>query len=546
MAASLAHHDTGQYLHAAALEEMASAALLVGNNGLVFSANRRARALLNCDPAPGVPLEELFARCGLEGRLWVGDRNEGAPLANMTMSDGRVVQAEACSLSTGGSIVTLADISTYVREAERARIDALTGLSNRAGLHGTLAALLERGEPVALFYLDLDRFKNVNDTLGHQIGDSLLRKASERLAGLVEPADIAARLGGDEFAVVKHGRLDLQDAAAFASRLVDLLGRTYVIDGHMLNVGASVGVAFAPSDGSTGDDLLKSADLALYRAKAEGRGRFVCFEPEMEASMQARRAIELDLRRALALKEFELVYQPQIELMTHEVGGFEALLRWNNAERGAVAPGAFIPIAEETGLIVPIGEWVLRTACRAAAEWSQPLSVAVNLSPLQFRSSNLTQTVVSALANSGLEPSRLELEITEGALMDDTETVVSVLKNLRALGVRVSMDDFGTGYSSLSYLQKFPFDKIKIDQSFVRDMSHNEEAGAIVRAVARLGSSLGMKVTAEGVETEEQLAAIRAEGCNQVQGYLTGRPMAVAEAAALIDRARLTQARNYA
>jgi diguanylate cyclase (GGDEF)-like protein len=382
--------------------------------------------------------------------------------------------------------------------------------------------------------VDLDRFKIVNDSLGHPIGDALLRKVSERLLGLAAEGDTVARLGGDEFVIIKPGLTDVADAEALAGRVVDLVGRAYALEGHMLNIGASVGIAMSPANGCGADALLKNADLALYSAKAEGRGRFRFFEPEMDARMQARRAIELDLRRALALKEFALEYQPQIDLQNQELVGFEALLRWRSAARGTVSPASFIPIAEEIGLIVPIGEWVLRTACMEAARWSRPLAVAVNLSPLQFRSANLVATVVSALANSGLDPSRLELEITEGALMEDTDDVVTTLKRMRNLGVRVSMDDFGTGYSSLSYLQKFPFDKIKIDQSFVREMSHNEEAAAIVRAVARLGASLGMTTTAEGVETEEQLAAIRAEGCSQVQGYLTGRPMSGEGAAALV------------
>jgi EAL domain-containing protein (putative c-di-GMP-specific phosphodiesterase class I) len=283
--------------------------------------------------------------------------------------------------------------------------------------------------------------------------------------------------------------------------------------------------------------LLRNADLALYRAKADGRGRFRFFEPSMDARMQARRALELDLRRALALKQFHLAYQPQICLSTGAVVGCEALLRWSSPTRGAVSPAEFIPIAEETGLIVAIGEWVLRTATHDAARWAQPVSVAVNLSPLQFRSQTLVDTVLSALANAGLPATRLEIEITEGALMEETQAVVTILRSLRDLGVRVSMDDFGTGYSSLAYLQKFPFDKIKIDQSFVRAMGDNAEAGAIVRAVAALGASLGMKTTAEGVETPEQLAAIRAEGCTEVQGYLTGRPMADADIAALLAQA---------
>ena len=303
----------------------------------------------------------------------------------------------------------------------------------------------------------------------------------------------------------------------------------------MLNVGVSVGIALAPADGRDADALLKHADLALYRAKAEGRGTYRFFEPAMNAQMQARRSLEIDLRRALALKQFDLAFQPQIQLETGQVTGFEALLRWNHPERGPVSPALFIPLAEEIGLIVGIGEWALRAACREAASWAQPAAIAVNLSPVQFRGGKLVETVMNVLAQTGLDPARLELEITEGALLENTEGVLGVLNGLRALGVKISMDDFGTGYSSLSYLQKFPFDKIKIDQSFVRGMEGNAECGAIVRAIARLGASLGMRTTAEGVETASQLDAIRAEGCTEVQGYLTGRPMPASQAAALLS-----------
>ena len=394
------------------------------------------------------------------------------------------------------------------------------------------------GEPFAVLCIDLDRFKAVNDTLGHPVGDALLRKVGERLSKAAREGDVVARLGGDEFAVIQVGTDQPTASEALAARLVDLIGRTYVVDGHMLNIGASVGVALAPSDGDDADALLKHADLALYRAKADGRGVFRFFETGMDARMQARRSLEIDLRKALALKEFELAYQPQVRSEDGAVSGFEALLRWRHPERGAVSPADFIPLAEEIGLITPIGEWVLRTACAEAATWPDSVSLAVNVSPVQFRGAKLVDTVTSALARSGLAPSRLELEITEGALLDNTDTVLKVLNSLRDLGVRISMDDFGTGYSSLSYLQKFPFTKIKIDQSFVRRMDDSPDCSAIVRAVAALGASLGMKTTAEGVETEAQRERIRAEGCTEIQGYLTGRPMTAADAAAFILRSQ--------
>jgi predicted signal transduction protein with EAL and GGDEF domain len=304
----------------------------------------------------------------------------------------------------------------------------------------------------------------------------------------------------------------------------------------MLNIGASIGVAVSSTDGADADTLLKNADLALYRAKGEGRGMFRFFETGMDESMQARRALEIDLRRALALKQFHLAYQPQVALDDDAITGFEALLRWRHPERGMVSPADFIPLAEEIGIINAIGEWVLRTACREAVGWSRPVSVAVNISAVQFRSGKLVTTVTSALADSGLDPTRLELEITESALLDNTNTVLEELFALKALGVRISMDDFGTGYSSLSYLQKFPFDKIKIDQSFVRNMTDRQDCLAIVRAVIGLGRSLGMSVNAEGVETLDQREALLGEGCLELQGYLYSKPKPSGEIAEMLDR----------
>lgn len=517
-----------------ALDLLPAAVLLLDAASTVTFANLEACKLLGCSAAPGVPWAELMALCGVSDAQVSPHRRSTVEGEDIRLSDGRILRTQVRTLTGGAAAVTLEDISLLMREAERARADLLTGLANRFAFHAELASLVDAAHPLCIFLLDLDRFKNINDTLGHGIGDALLRKVGERLTSVSKSGDIVARLGGDEFALLRPGAVSLQEAETLAGRIVDLIGRTYALEGHMLNVGASVGVALSSDHRLSGDVLMKNADLALYASKAEGRGRFSFFKPEMDARMQARRDIELDLRRAFALKQFELVYQPQIDLDSRRIDGFEALLRWRNSKGETISPAAFIPIAEETGLIVAIGEWALRTACETVARWDTTASVAVNLSPIQFRSSRLVQTVVSALANSGLAPGRLELEITEGALIDDTEAVVRTLQSLRGLGVKVSMDDFGTGYSSLSYLQKFPFDKIKIDQSFVREMQHNEEAAAIVHAIAKLGASLGMKTTAEGVETEDQLAAIRAEGCNQVQGYLTGRPMSAEDACSLV------------
>lgn len=535
----------------AALAEMAAPLLLLDAGGIVLFTNARAAALLSCADPVGLSLPALLAPAGVTepeaepvlDAILDAVRAARPIRARLTLSGDRRVEAALAPLSVGGFALTFEDVTEHLQGAALARQEPLTGLCNRVGLRDRLDAALagadRTGAPLAVLMLDLDRFKAVNDTLGHPVGDALLRKVAERLRKATRSGDVVARLGGDEFAILQVSALpgaeQPQASEALARRLVDLVGRTYVVDGHMLNVGVSVGVALAPADGRDADALLKHADLALYRAKAEGRGTYRFFEPAMNAQMQARRSLEIDLRRALALKQFDLAFQPQIQLETGQVTGFEALLRWNHPERGPISPAQFIPLAEEIGLIVGIGEWALRAACREAASWAQPASIAVNLSPVQFRGGKLVETVMNVLAQTGLDPARLELEITEGALLENTDSVLDVLNGLRALGVKISMDDFGTGYSSLSYLQKFPFDKIKIDQSFVRGMEGNAECGAIVRAIARLGASLGMRTTAEGVETASQLDAIRAEGCTEVQGYLTGRPMPAAQAAALLS-----------
>lgn len=524
-----------------ALPEMATAVMILNEACEVEFANESARALFADVELIGCGLAAMLTICDVKGGADFLEAVTERPVltqGRLALCDGRYVDAILKPLSTGGYVLTFDDVTAYVRDAELAHKDALTGLHNRASFQERLQEMLARakrtGSEVAVLCLDLDRFKAVNDTLGHPVGDALLRKVAERLQGTVREGDVVARLGGDEFAVLQADSLQPQAAETLAARLIDLLARTYLVDGHMLNIGTSVGVALSPSDAADADELMKRADLALYRAKSDGRGTFRFFEPGMDARMKARRSLELDLRRALALKEFTLAYQPQIDLATNTITGFEALIRWEHPERGTVQPADFIPLSEEIGIITPIGEWVLRTACKEAAGWAKPVSIAVNLSPVQFRSPKLVEIVMSALARSGLEPGRLELEITESALLANTETVLTTLNTLRALGVRISMDDFGTGYSSLSYLRKFPFDKIKIDRSFVSGMADNEDCGAIVRAVAGLGASLGIKTTAEGVETPEQLAAIRAEGCSEVQGFLTGRPMAAAMAAALL------------
>jgi diguanylate cyclase (GGDEF)-like protein len=386
---------------------------------------------------------------------------------------------------------------------------------------------------LALLCLDLDHFKNVNDTLGHPAGDALLELVSRRLLGCVRETDVVGRLGGDEFAVLHVAEGRPPEAEALARRIIDALGAPYVVEGRRVVVGASVGLAFAAGgDAGAGPDvLLKNADMALYRAKAEGRGTFRVFEAEMDAAVQARLAIESDLREAVERRQFELYYQPLFDLRARRVSGYEALIRWRHPERGLIPPAQFVPIAEEMGLIVPIGEWVAHRACADAAAWPAPVKVAVNLSPVHFRAGDVVGAVAGALRRSGLDPSRLELEITESALLRDSDAVVATLHRVRGLGPRIAMDDFGTGYSSLSYLRSFPFDKIKIDQSFVREMGGRPDCFAIVNSVSDLAARLGMTTTAEGVETAEQLGMVRRAGCTEAQGYHFGGPLPLPEVA---------------
>jgi diguanylate cyclase (GGDEF)-like protein len=378
-------------------------------------------------------------------------------------------------------------------------------------------------------HLDLDQFKAVNDTFGHLAGDKLLKIVADRLRGLVRETDTIGRMGGDEFVIVQGPIKDPADATSLAQRIIALISEPYDIDGHPAVIGASIGIAVGPGDGLRPDKLLRNADLALYRAKGDGRGTFRFFEPAMDLQMQTRRIMEQDLRKALAAGEFELHYQPVVNLASNEISGFEALIRWNHPEKGMVAPATFIPLAEEIGFIVPIGEWVIRQACATAAQWPEDLHVAVNISAVQFRSPGLMQIIVGALATSGLHPTRLEIEITETVLLQNKETTLALLHQLRALGIRIAMDDFGTGYSSLTYLQCFPFDKIKIDRSFVKDITENTGSLNIVRAVAALANGMGMTATAEGVETSEQLDKITSEGCTEMQGYLFSKPLPASE-----------------
>ena len=453
------------------------------------------------------------------------------------LRDGRAILITHHKLPGSGWVATHQDVTEQKRVEAKishmAHHDALTNLPNRLLFREQMCQALERvksGEKLAVICLDLDGFKSVNDTLGHSVGDALLRAVTERLLKCIGGRDTVARLGGDEFVVLQAGTSDGGEAAGLASILINAVGEPYGLDGHEVIIGTSVGIALAPSDGSEPDELLKKADIALYQAKEDGRGVFRFFKPEMDATQRVRHAMERDLNKALSEGQFELFYQPVINIDSGRVTSCEALLRWHHPTRGVVMPGEFIGLAEETGLIVPIGEWVLRQACKEASKWPDEIKIAVNLSGIQFRRRNLVEVVIHALASSGLPANRLELEVTESVLLIESDRAFATLHQLRDLGVRIAVDDFGTGYSSFSYLQKYPFDKIKIDRSFIKEFpEHGNECAAIIKAIAGVGSSLGMMTTAEGVETVEQLRLVQAEGCTEVQGYLFSRPRPAGE-----------------
>lgn len=434
----------------------------------------------------------------------------------------------------GTPAILIAAIDITERKRAEARIahmahhDALTDLPNRVLLRLKMEELLRRsmrsGEGFATLCIDLDNFKNVNDALGHSCGDQLLKCCADRIRSVLRDDDVAARLGGDEFAVILADCTSPEAASDVAQRLIDVISGRYQIDGHEVLVGASIGIAMSPGDGEESDRLLKNADIALYQAKADGKHAYRFFKAEMNARIQARHRLEMDLRAAIANSNLEVHYQPLVDLATNIISGFEALVRWNHPTRGYVPPVEFIPVAEETGLIGQLGAYVLRRACTDATQWPEHVRLAVNLSPVQFRVGNILQSVKDALTSSGLTATRLELEITETVLLERADHVMSTLHALRDLGVRISMDDFGTGYSSLSYLRSFPFDKIKIDRSFIKDLKSNPESRAIVGAILSLGNSLGIATTAEGIETSDDLTCLKAGGCGQGQGYYFSKP----------------------
>ncbi|MVT49437.1 EAL domain-containing protein [Bradyrhizobium yuanmingense] len=538
-----------------ALENMSQGLCMFDAEGKIILFNERYAAMLRRTDVPltGRLLVDVLREEQAKGQ-WQGDADEffarlvadareGRTTTDVVNRFGRSIRVVNQPMQGGGWVATFEDITEWLEAQAKishmARHDALTSLPNRVLFHEQLEQGLRQtksGDQLAVLCLDLDHFKDINDSLGHPIGDALLKEVGRRLEATVGEQDTVARLGGDEFAVVQIGRSEEIAARALAGRLVEVISAPYQIDDHQIVIGVSIGISLSPQDGSNPDELLKNADLALYRAKADGRGTYRFFETGMDARAQARRLLEMDLRAALQRDEFEVYYQPIREVASGRVVAFEALLRWNHPQRGLIAPISFIPLAEETGLIVQLGEFVLRSACADAATWPDDVDVAVNLSPVQFKSPNLIAAVTEALAISGLGARRLELEITESVLLQNSEATLTTLHELRAMGVRISLDDFGTGYSSLSYLRSFPFDKIKIDRSFVSELATREDSMAIIRAVTGLGRSLGIVTTAEGVENDAQLELLRREGCTQAQGYLFSKPRPASDVAIMLER----------
>ena len=531
--------------------------LVIHRDGIVIDANTAMAAIVGwpqelligrnlfdlCTPSSHDQLRAQLAALARSEAQVAGD----PPIEiNLRHADGSPIPVEiharTMPFENGDArVVAVRDIRERKAAEERilhmAHHDALTSLPNRNLFRDRLGQAMARakrgGNTVAVLCLDLDRFKPVNDLLGPEIADELLRQVALRLTDSIRADDTVARLGADEFALIQVGLSHPDGPAVMADRLVKAIAEPFCICGHQIVIGTSIGIALYPSDGISGDELVRAADTALDRAKASGGGTFRFFESEMDLRLQERRHLERDLRQALMTEQLELHYQPLLDCDQLTVLGCEALLRWRHPERGPVSPADFIPLAEECGLIMQLGAWVLRTACREAAGWPDDKIVAVNLSPIQFRQPDLAEQILAILAETGLSPNRLELEITEGVLIEDTERTLATLTILKNAGIHISLDDFGTGFSSLSYLQRFPFDKIKIDRSFIWAMEKNPDSMSIVRAVIALGRSLRITVTAEGVETPTQLAWLQNEDCDQAQGYLLGKPMSRVDIAKL-------------
>ena len=540
-----------------ALNNMRQGLLMFDESARVVVCNQRYIEMYGLSPdvvKAGSTLTEVI-RHGTERGSFSGDpeglsasilkRISRGAVTNICLNtaDGRTMNVIERLVPGGGWVVTHDDISesrqAEARIAHLTRHDPLTDLPNRAQFRESLRQALgwiRRGRRLAVLLLDLDHFKTINDTLGHPVGDDLLKAVAARLQQCAGDTGTVARLGGDEFGVVQIRIHDPSETAALAEQIQQAVAVPYELSGHHLLINVSIGIALSPDEGLDADSLLRNADIALYGAKAGGRGTCKFFEKTMDDRMKLQRDLELDLRMALEQDEFELHYQPILNLETDTICGCEALLRWNHPSRGLIPPAEFIPMAEDTGLIARIGEWVMRTACAAAATWPDDIRVAVNVSPVQLHTDGLLDTVLDALDSAGLAPHRLEIEITEAVLMRNSETTLNTLHRLRKLGIRIAMDDFGTGFSSLSYLRRFPFDKIKIDQSFVRGLSEMPESGAIVRTVANLATSFRMTTTAEGVETDLQRRIVKASGCTEMQGYLFSRPRTAAAIVQLLHQ----------
>jgi diguanylate cyclase (GGDEF)-like protein len=550
----------------AALNNMSQGLVMFDPSARLIVCNQRYLEMYGLSPEivkPGCTLLELFEHRKATDHIFsesaeqymdelLATVSQGKTLSKITnLPDGRIISVVSRPMAGGGWVAAHEDVTEQKRAEQRiarmAHYDTLTDLPNRATFNDTMDATLDRaaatGEQFAVLSVDLDRFKEANDTCGHMIGDALLREVAGRLQAAAEGV-LIARIGGDEFAVIMADGEQPAAAAALAERLLAAFVDDFEVEGQRLKLGMSIGAAIYPTDGTDAKTLMINADAALYRAKAEFRGMALFFEPEMGARLRERHALQEDLRSAIDRGELLLHYQPQKKI-SGETIGFEALVRWQCPKRGMVAPGTFIPVAEESSLIIPIGEWVLRQACREAASWPQPLTIAANISPIQFRQGDLPGLVHSILLETGLAPGRLELEITESVMINDFSRAVSILRRLKSLGVKIAMDDFGTGYSSLSYLQSFRCDKIKIDRVFICDLEHNHHSRSIVRAVIGLGQSLDLPILAEGVETEAQHALLMKEGCDEVQGYLTGRPLPIADYADLVGRQAVVQ-KSYA
>ena len=541
-----------------AINNMTQGLLLYDSDARIVLCNQRYLEMYNLSPdvvKPGCHFRDLIAHRKETGSF-PGNVDEfcASVLRNVAQkratnsiletTDGRSILIVNRPLANGGWVATQEDI-TERRRAEQqvahlAHYDALTDLPNRVSFREQLQRELERtrrGEQLAVLYIDIDEFKSVNDSLGHPAGDELLKAVASRLRSCIRETDFVARLGGDEFAIVQTGIKQPSDVVELVKRIYEAIREPHECLGHQIATDASIGIALAPNDGTELDQLLKCADLAMYGAKADGRRTYRFFEPQMDACVRARRTLELDIRQAIAEGAFELHYQPIVNLGSNEIVGCEALLRWNHPVRGMISPAEFIPVAEETGLILQIGDWVLTTACAEATNWPPAVKLAVNISPVQFRSHAFSLKVANALATTGLSASRLELEITEAVLIRDDEAALAMLQHLRAIGVRIALDDFGTGYSSLSYLQRFPFDKIKIDRCFVSDIAEAEGSSSIVQAVVNIARSRNMTTTAEGVETERQREMLLGFGCTEMQGYLFSPAMPVAKIRMLLSRA---------